>query len=565
MAISKKNGGESTRMLIAMALVMGIFFAYQSFFAPPAPVVEPVAETPVVDPLQPVVPTVAPTAPAVASMGEVPERTLDLATPEIHAPISSHGGSPRQLELPNVPGPLIVTPIWLAAWESIQGDRIFKDWFSAPYGEDPGTEKITSENAVVLAAGTGALRAEGEYFLEGSGPWVATRTTPEGLRLTKTWAATENPNVLSVQVVWENISPSPVAAELWVGSYDQLSEPGGMMSRYESLRQAFAYVDGDLESLENKTDIDEDGPETFEGPVGWFGVGDRYFLSVAVMDKPDWGVFSFAAAEEESHGAFVSSTKTIQPGQSETLNFQIYAGQRNIQILQDLGSDLDQAVDLGFFGFFAAWLLKYLIWIHSLVGNWGLAIVLLTVSVKVLFLPLTKKSFESSQKMQALQPQVQELKAKYENDPQRAGQEQMKLFQKEGVNPMSGCLPMLIQMPVWFALFTVLLYTAELYHADFLIWKDLSVVDPFAILPAIVGTMMLLQQRMTPTSPGMDPNQARMMKLMPLIFVFFYFTFPAGLAIYSTTNITLSLLQMWVIRRRLAKPPPGAPATLAAK
>ena len=565
MAISKKNSGESTRMLIAMALVMGIFFAYQSFFAPPAPVVEPVAETPVVDPLQPIVPTVVPSTPAVASMEAVPERSLDLSTPEIHAPLSSHGGSPRQLELPNVPGPLQVTPIWLAAWEAIQGERNFGEWFAAPYGEDPGTEKITSEKAVVLAAGTGAVRAEGEYFLEGSGPWVATRTTPEGLRLTKTWAATENPNVLSVQVVWENISPTPVAAELWVGSYDQLSEPGGMMSRYESLRQAFGHIDGDLETLENITDIDEDGPEAFEGEVDWFGVGDRYFLSVAVMDQPAWGTFAFAGAEDETHGAFVSSTKTIQPGQTEELNFQIYAGQRNIQTLADLGSDLDQAVNLGFFGFFARWLLKYLIWIHSLVGNWGLAIVLLTVSVKVLFLPLTKKSFESSQKMQALQPQVQELKAKYENDPQRAGQEQMKLFQKEGVNPMSGCLPMLIQMPVWFALFTVLLYTAELFHADFLIWKDLSVVDPFAILPAIVGTMMLLQQRMTPTSPGMDPNQARMMKLMPLIFVFFYFTFPAGLAIYSTTNITLSLLQMWVIRRRLAKPPPGAPATLAAK
>ncbi|MFT5582918.1 MAG: YidC/Oxa1 family membrane protein insertase [Cognaticolwellia sp.] len=565
MAIKKKDSSESTRMLIAMALVMGIFFAYQSFFAPPAPVVEPVAETLVVDPVQPVVPSIVPDISSVSAAEEVPERTLDLATPEIHAPISSHGGSPRQLELPNVPGPLKVTPIWLAAWESIQGDRIFRDWFSAPYGEDPGTEKITSENAVVLAAGTGAARAEGEYFLEGSGPWMATRTTPEGLRLTKTWAATENPNVLSVQVVWENISGAPVAAELWVGSYDVLSQPGGMMSRYESLRQAFGYVDGDLETLEDITDIDEDGPEAFEGDVGWFGVGDRYFLSVAVMDQPAWGTFAFAGSEADTHGAFVSSTKTIQPGQTEELNFQIFAGQRNIQTLSDLGSDLDQAVDLGFFGFFARWLLKYLIWIHSLVGNWGLAIILLTVSVKVLFLPLTKKSFESSQKMQALQPQVQELKAKYENDPQRAGQEQMKLFQKEGVNPMSGCLPMLIQMPVWFALFTVLLYTAELYHADFLIWKDLSVVDPFAILPAIVGTMMLLQQRMTPTSPGMDPNQARMMKLMPLIFVFFYFTFPAGLAIYSTTNITLSLLQMWVIRRRLAKPPTGAPATLAAK
>ena len=565
MAIRKKDSSESTRMLIAMALVMGIFFAYQSFFAPPVPVVEPVAETAVPDSVQSVVPLVVSETARVAAAQDVPERTLDLATSEIHTALSSHGGSPRQLELPNVPGPLQVTPIWLAAWESIQGDRIFKDWFSAPYGEDPGTEKITSENAVVLAAGTGAARAEGEYFLEGSGPWIATRTTPEGLRLTKTWAVTENPNVLSVQVLWENTSSTPVAAELWVGSYDQLSAPGGMMSRYESLRQAFGYVDGDLETLENITDIDEDGAESFEGEVGWFGVGDRYFLSVAVMEQPAWGTFAFAGAEEGTHGAFVSSTKTLQPGQSEALNFQIFAGQRNIQTLSDLGSDLDQAVDLGFVGFFARWLLKYLIWIHSLVGNWGLAIILLTVSVKVLFLPLTKKSFESSQKMQALQPQVQELKAKYENDPQRAGQEQMKLFQKEGVNPMSGCLPMLIQMPVWFALFTVLLYTAELYHADFLIWKDLSVVDPFAILPAIVGTMMLLQQRMTPTSPGMDPNQARMMKLMPLIFVFFYFTFPAGLAIYSTTNITLSLLQMWVIRRRLAKPPPGAPATLAAK
>ena len=265
MAIRKKDSSESTRMLIAMALVMGIFFAYQSFFAPPVPVVEPVAEIVGPDPAQAVVSSVVAEAAPVAVAQDVPERTLALATSEIHATLSSHGGSPRQLELPNVPGPLKVTPVWLAAWESIQGERIFKDWFSAPYGEDPGTEKITSENAVILAAGTGPSRSEGDYFLQGSGPWIATRTTPEGLRLTKTWAATENPNVLSVQVLWENTSSGPVAAELWVGSYDQLSAPGGMMSRYESLRQAFGYVDGDMETLENITDIDEDGPESFEG------------------------------------------------------------------------------------------------------------------------------------------------------------------------------------------------------------------------------------------------------------------------------------------------------------
>ncbi|MED5370062.1 MAG: membrane protein insertase YidC [Myxococcota bacterium] len=564
MAIRKKDAGDNQRMLIGMAVVFGIILLWQSFFAPtPPPPAEPPEQTPTVE-----AGSVAPQpglTPAPVSVEAVPQRTLPMATAEIATELDSHGGSARVLELPNVPGPLVVTPIWLAVWEAIQGERDLGEWFDNPYGGDPGTEKITSEAAVVLAAGTGAQRAEGEYLLDGAGPWVAHRTTPEGLQLSKTWSTSEDPNVLNVQVRWENTGSTPVAAELWVGSFDALSEPGGMMSRYESLRQAFAYVDGDLETLQDLGDLDEDGPESFEGEVGWFGVGDRYFLSVAVPDKPDWGEMSFEASEAGTHGVFVSKTATLQPGEAQELNFEIYAGQRNIDILEGLGHDLDKAVDLGFFGFFAGLLLKYLMFIHSLVGNWGWSIVLLTVSIKVAFLPLTKKSFESSQKMQALQPEIQELKAKYENDPQRAGQEQMKLFQKHGVNPMSGCLPMLIQMPIWFALFTVLLRTAELYHADFLIWKDLSVVDPFAILPAIVGTMMLLQQRMTPTSPSMDPAQQRMMRLMPLMFVFFYFTFPAGLAIYSTTNITLSLLQMWVIRRRLAKPPEGGPVSAAAK
>ena len=180
--------------------------------------------------------------------------------------------------------------------------------------------------------------------------------------------------------------------------------------------------------------------------------------------------------------------------------------------------------------------------------------------IKLVFFPLTQMSFKSSQRMQALQPQIKELRETLKDQPEELNRRTMELFRENKVNPLGGCLPMVIQMPIWFALYQMLLYSVELYHTEFLYLKDLSTADPYCILPLIVVGLMLVQQRFMPTG-NMDPNQARMMKLMPLVFGVLFFTFPSGLVLYIFCNMCLTILQQWVIKRRFGKmAPPAAPA-----
>ena len=552
MAINrKKDKGQEQRTIFAMLLCMGLFFGWSYFFGPePPPPAEIPAEVPVEVPAANGTATVE--APVAAPVVEIPERQVDFVTDEVSAKLSSHGGSLRSILLPNHEAAYEPTPIWVWVWDKITGDA--DDSWSA-YGDDPGTEEVVHPDGILLAAGSGSGFAESDYLLsETKEGWTATATTSQGVRVTKTWRYTDDPNVLEASVEFVNDSGVRFEGPLWIGSWDRFSGGDGMMARYTNFGRPFSLVDGDFEQLDSLEDIDEDGAEHFEGEVGWLGLGDRYFLAVLVPDRTDWGSFRFdKGVDSGTYGAFVVNDGVVlEPGAGERLDFQVYLGPRDLVTLDDLGHDLDLAVDFGFFGFFAKILLWLLHLVYGVLGSWGFSIIVLTLLMKAAFWPLTRKSFESGQKMKALQPQIEELKKKYGDDAQRMGQEQMKLFKDNGVNPMSGCLPMLLQMPVWIALYSALLYSADLYHAEFFYLKDLSVMDPYAVLPLIVGVMMLLQQKLTPMSPSMDPMQQKMMRLMPFMFVAIYFIFPAGLALYATVNTSLSILQMWLIRRKLA-------------
>ena len=185
----------------------------------------------------------------------------------------------------------------------------------------------------------------------------------------------------------------------------------------------------------------------------------------------------------------------------------------------------------------------------------------LTLTVKLIFFPLTQMAYKSSQRMQALQPQLKAIREKYADNQEELNRRTMALFKENKVNPIGGCLPMLIQMPIWIALYRVLLTSVDLYHTDFLYLRDLSVADPYCILPVIVVGLMFLQQQFMPTG-NMDPNQARIMKLMPLFMGFLFFSFPSGLVLYILVNMMLTILQQWVIKRRFGTVTP-APANAA--
>jgi YidC/Oxa1 family membrane protein insertase len=221
----------------------------------------------------------------------------------------------------------------------------------------------------------------------------------------------------------------------------------------------------------------------------------------------------------------------------------------DLDILGAVDHQLAEVVDFGFFSPIAKPLLFVLKFFYGFLGNYGLAIILLTAIIKLLFWPLTQKSYTSMKSMQKLQPEMQKIRDKFKNDRERLNKEIMELYRKHRVNPLGGCLPMLVQIPVFFALYKVLMEAIEVRHAPFYFWiQDLSAKDPYYITPIIMGATMFIQQKMTPTT--MDPTQAKLFMLMPVIFTFMFLNFPSGLVIYWLVNNLLTIGQQALINRK---------------
>ncbi|MDZ7686758.1 MAG: membrane protein insertase YidC [Gammaproteobacteria bacterium] len=241
---------------------------------------------------------------------------------------------------------------------------------------------------------------------------------------------------------------------------------------------------------------------------------------------------------------FTSPLRQVAPSETATLAAQFYVGPKNQYRLEEISRGLDLTVDYGFLWWLAQPLYDLLYLIHSVVNNWGVAIILLTCVVKALLYPLSAASFRSMAKMRKLQPEMARLKERYGDDRQQFSQAMMELYKKEGANPLGGCLPLLLQMPVFLALYWTLLESVELRQAPFMLWiNDLSAKDPFFVLPILMGISMYVTQLLQPEPP--DPMQARIFKLMPIMFTFFFLWFPAGLVLYWLINNCLSILQQW--------------------
>jgi YidC/Oxa1 family membrane protein insertase len=279
--------------------------------------------------------------------------------------------------------------------------------------------------------------------------------------------------------------------------------------------------------------------KTYTGNTGYTGVTDKYFIAAVVPSGPFKGI-----VEKGSLGNGLVGVQS--PGPAE--KFFLFVGPKEYDRLKAAGHELERAVDFGWFTVIAKPLFVALKFFYKLVGNWGWAIIVLTVIIKVLFAPLTHKSQKSMKRMQKLQPLFAELKEKYKGDPARLNKEMMDLYKTHKVNPMGGCLPMLIQIPVFIALYRVLGNSIELRHAPFIFWlHDLSAKDPYYILPILMGISMLVMQKMTPTT--MDPKQNMMMMLMPVVMVFMFINLPSGLVLYFTVSNLLQMAQQFYINK----------------
>lgn len=375
---------------------------------------------------------------------------------------------------------------------------------------------------------------------------------PNGVTVTRRYIFHRGKYVIDMEQEVRNGGTSPWSAY----QYTQMLR--GPQNKASGFVRRVAYVGGAIYSPENKyqkvsfSDM-KDKPLDQTIQNGWAAMVQHYFLAAWVPPrKMAERYYSRVIGSDEYLLGMSSPWQTIQPGQSGKFEGRLYVGPKDQERLASVAPGLELTVDYGIFTIIAKPMFIVLSWIHYVVGNWGWAIVLLTVLIKLLFFKLSETSYRSMARMRNLQPRMQQLKERFGDDRKRMNQELMELYKREKVNPLGGCLPILIQIPVFIALYWVLLESVELRQAPFILWlHDLSAPDPYYVLPIIMGLTMLAQQRLNPAP--MDPLQQKLMMFMPIVFTGFFLFFPSGLVLYYVVNNSLSILQQWMITRRIEK------------
>jgi YidC/Oxa1 family membrane protein insertase len=317
--------------------------------------------------------------------------------------------------------------------------------------------------------------------------------------------------------------------------------------------------------------------------IEWASVKNQYFASVLSSEEPGDDLFIYPV--EALEGGDVETSRpgisgsvgyevgTLAAGESKAMDFQFFIGPKEFKRLQALGNEQDLVMQFGFFGFFSKLLLSFMYAIHSVIPSWGWSIVIMTICIKTLFWPLTSKASKSQKRMAQIQGPMAEMKEKYKDNPQKIQQETLKLFKEHRVNPVAGCLPMIIQMPIFLGLFYMLRTASELRHEPFLWVADLSLPDtqfeiggfPINILPLIMGVTMFFQMSMMPVSPTADPAQQKIFKFLPFVFLVFLYNFASGLVVYWTMQNILTIIQQKIINSRPDEPLQPVSATVAAK
>lgn len=547
------------RLLLAIVLCVAVYYAWSAYFLPPPSTVA--TEEPPTDPTAAAEAGAAEATAATAATPVAPTegpcepRLIELKTDDIQAGVSTCGGALSNVILPDYQSSVLVVPVWTWVKETVLGDG--GEW--NPYVPATGVEALVGPEGQFGLVGQGAPTAalvsglsDDAWQPVNETPLLLQRSTADGLTITKTIKLTDQPDLFELTVRWE--STTPVSGPFWFGFADQYQ---ALTSATDNHVQPVAVVDGDLEALADPAKLAAE-PTVYTEPVQWFGASSRYFLLAALPERSDWGTLQWISLGENRVGNFlIASQDTVAPGQPLELKLRVFAGVKNVERMSAIDASLEESAKLGFFGFFAKVLLFFLHIFQSGLQNWGLSIIALTFLVRATFYPLSAKAYRNAKAMQVVQPLLKEIQEKYAEDREAISRETMKLFQEHKVNPFGGCLPLLVQMPVFFALLSALQSTPDLYQQSFLYIQDLSSPDPFGVFPTFMAVGMYVQQSMTPMT-GVDPQQQRIMKLMPLMFAVFMYTVPAGLAVYYAVNTVLSILQQWYNTRMYATPAPEA-------
>jgi YidC/Oxa1 family membrane protein insertase len=403
-----------------------------------------------------------------------------------------------------------------------------------------------------------------EFALPAGQDTVQVRLTGEGrdgVAVEKVYTFKRNSYVVDVALQISNRGAAPLTPH----AYFQFTHDGKAAANVNAVAQTFGaqsfigFAIYTAEKAYEKIHLPDLDKGKFErrAESGWLAFVQHYFVSAWL--PPEKLAHDFNALKRGDglySGNLVVSPGAIAPGASSGVQVSLYAGPQEQRRLQAAAPGLDLVVDYGWLAIIAwplFWLLEKF---HALSGNWGVAIILLTVLIKLVFFPLSAASYKSMAKMKLITPRLTKLREMYAHDRQKMNQAMMELYKTEKINPLGGCFPILVQIPVFIALYWVLLAAIELRHAPFMLWiKDLSALDPYYVLPILMTATMVLQTRMNPTPP--DPVQARVMQIMPFVFSIFFFFFPAGLVLYWLVNNILSIAQQWQIQRMFDRDKPA--------
>ncbi len=560
---------DQKRLFLAIAMSLAILLGYQYFVAPlmPKPPMAPVqtaaqvaaaanAEPPPVSgpPVPKTVPRVKIDAPRVrGSISLLGARLDDIVLTDYRETLAADSPFVRLLEPRSEEHPYYVQYGWTAA----AGETV----------KVPDNETVWTASAETLTAKT-----------------PVTLSWDNGAGLTfKVELAIDNDYLFTVKQSVVNNGGQPVKLLPWSRiRRDYKPEVAGYYVLFEGL---YGVADGTLKEMkydDAKSEGDKKGGLAFDftGTGGWAGITDKYWLAALIPDQAVPQTVNFRHIDD--HGDryqvdyLTQEPETVAPGATATLGSHVFAGAKLVHLLDRYQDQLglphfDKAVDFGWFYFLTKPIFYAIDYLYGLIGNFGLAIMVFTVFAKAVFFPLANYSYRSMSKMKLLAPKVAALKERFKDDPQKMQSEMMGLYKAEKVNPASGCLPMFVQIPVFFSLYKVIFVTIEMRQAPFFGWiHDLSVVDPtnifnlfglipfdpsqfstylhLGVWPVIMGITMYCQQLLNPPPP--DPVQARLFKFMPILFTFMMGNFPAGLVIYWSWNNTLSIGQQWLIMRR---------------
>jgi len=536
------------RTILAIVLSVTVILIYQMFFMKP-PVKEPAppqetAQTEKKDVPASAPPPTAPSAPTQIKAGKdivppapvVAERFITVDTPLYSAQFTTKGGALHSFKLKGYRQKLVASSEPIEMVDVAPGmPRPLTVSFPGSSLDPPGEGMYESETKSLALTDT----KEPQRL-------VLRHTVANVMKIEKIFTFYPDRYAIDLEVRTFNLNAVPLSQNISI-NWNQYADPKEETDSW-SHKGPVAFVAKDIERIDVKK---IEGGKLLGPNVTWGGFESKYFIAAVIPQNPTLTSLAVAKDGRDMVSVSLQGPKILVPGgQADSFIYTLFIGPKDYSILKVQNVHLENAIDFGsWLKWLAMPLLILLKWLYQYVHNYGIAIIILTILIKLIFWPLGNKSYESMKKMQKLQPKMKELQEKYKGDRQKLSQETMALYRTHKINPMSGCLPMLIQIPVFFGLYKTLLYAIELRHSPFFWWiQDLSEKDPYYITPIIMGGTMWLQQKMTPV--GGDPMQQKVMLWMPVIFTFLFLSFPSGLVIYWLFNNIISIGQQYYINKR---------------